>query len=202
MHRGGIFNNGFAIINRMINTTSKTKGFTLIELLIVIGILGVLAAAVVVVLNPAEILKQARDAQRLQDFASINSALALYAVSVASPTFGETLNSDVDTTDLLACGDLKTATTDTDRTVDNTGWVGVPRDDITGGSPLSVLPTDPVNSTTYHYCYDGTAADVTWELNTILESTKFATTEDLDGTDGGDAAGAYEVGTDAALDLI
>ncbi|MGC9603258.1 MAG: prepilin-type N-terminal cleavage/methylation domain-containing protein, partial [Minisyncoccia bacterium] len=35
--------------------------FTLIELLVVIGILGVLATAVVLVLNPAQLLAQARD---------------------------------------------------------------------------------------------------------------------------------------------
>lgn len=186
----------------MISINSNVKGFTLIELLIVIGILGVLAAAVVVVLNPAELLKQARDAQRLQDFASINSALSLYVASVTSPTLGTTLNSDVDTADLGACGDSKTATTDTGRTVDGTGWVGVALSDITGGSPLSVLPVDPVGSTTYHYCYDGDDTTKTWELNTILESTKFATTEDLDGGDGGDAAGAYEVGSYGALTLI
>lgn len=40
---------------------ANRKGFTLIELLIVIGILAVLATAVIMVLNPAELLKQARD---------------------------------------------------------------------------------------------------------------------------------------------
>ena len=155
----------------MISTNSKVKGFTLVELLIVIGILGVLAAAVVVVLNPAEILEQARDAQRLQDFASINSAISLWAASVTSPTLLEVLNSSVDTADLGACGDSKTATTDTDRTVDNTGWVGVPLDDITGGSPLSVLPIDPVNTTTSlnYYTY---IAGGSWKLSSILEAQK------------------------------
>ncbi|MDD4931154.1 MAG: prepilin-type N-terminal cleavage/methylation domain-containing protein, partial [Candidatus Colwellbacteria bacterium] len=43
------------------------KSFTLVELLIVIAILAVLAAAVVVVLNPAELLAQARDSQRSTD---------------------------------------------------------------------------------------------------------------------------------------
>ncbi|MGC9603563.1 MAG: type II secretion system protein, partial [Minisyncoccia bacterium] len=40
-------------------------GFTLIELLVVIGILGTLATAVVLVLNPAQLLAQARDSTRL-----------------------------------------------------------------------------------------------------------------------------------------
>ena len=55
------------------------KGFTLIELLIVIAILAVLSVAVVLVLNPAELLKQARDSTRISDMAAINSASYLYA---------------------------------------------------------------------------------------------------------------------------
>ncbi len=51
------------------------KSFTLVELLIVIGILAILTAAVVVVLNPAELLKQARDSKRLQDLSSIDQSL-------------------------------------------------------------------------------------------------------------------------------
>ncbi|MDD4819148.1 MAG: prepilin-type N-terminal cleavage/methylation domain-containing protein, partial [Candidatus Colwellbacteria bacterium] len=39
---------------------NKKTAFTLVELLIVIAILAVLAAAVVIVLNPAELLAQAR----------------------------------------------------------------------------------------------------------------------------------------------
>jgi len=177
---------------------SNKKGFTLVELLIVIGILGILAAAVVVVLNPAELLKQARDAQRVQDLASINSALALYVASTSSPSFGTTLKAHIAGAD---CGDSKSPTADTDRTVDGTGWVEVDLDSLSGGSPLSVLPIDPTNSTTYHYCYLGTASD-TWELTAQLESTKFATDDDLDGTDGGDATSSYEVGSDPGLNII
>jgi prepilin-type N-terminal cleavage/methylation domain-containing protein len=178
------------------------KGFTLVELLIVIGILAVLSAAVVVVLQPAELLKQARDTQRMQDLNGIHNALMFYVVSTTSPTFGETLNSCVDTADGGACGDSKTATTNTTRTTGGAGWVGVDLDELTGGSPLSTLPVDPVNTTTYHYCYDGDDASNTWELNTILESAKFMTAEDKDGTDGGDAPGAFEIGNDPSLNLI
>ena len=48
------------------------KGFTLIELLVVIAILAVLATAVVVILNPAELVKQGRDSTRISDLAALH----------------------------------------------------------------------------------------------------------------------------------
>src|SRR3989344_3959671 len=66
--------------------TQDRKGFTLIELLIVIAILGILAAAVVVVLNPGELLAQARDSSRLSDMGNVQTAINLYLSDVTSPT--------------------------------------------------------------------------------------------------------------------
>ena len=56
--------------------SEKTKGFTLLELLIVIGILAILAGVVVLVLNPAELLRQARDSQRISDLSTMRSAIS------------------------------------------------------------------------------------------------------------------------------
>jgi len=64
------------------------KGFTLIELLIVIGILAILATTVVLVLNPAQILAESRDTQRIADLGAVNNAIGLYLATVANPTFG------------------------------------------------------------------------------------------------------------------
>ncbi|MFA6495055.1 MAG: type II secretion system protein, partial [Candidatus Paceibacterota bacterium] len=54
---------------------SDPKSFTLIELLIVIGILAVLVAAIVITLNPAQLLAQARDSKRQQDLSALTQAL-------------------------------------------------------------------------------------------------------------------------------
>ena len=64
----------------------KQKGFTLIELLVVIAIIAILAVVVILTLNPAELLRQARDSNRVSDFATLKSALSLYATDVTTAT--------------------------------------------------------------------------------------------------------------------
>ena len=63
----------------------NSKGFTLIELLVVIAIIAVLAVAVILTLNPAELLKQARDSTRLSDLSTLKSGLSLYLADVTIP---------------------------------------------------------------------------------------------------------------------
>lgn len=57
---------------------SISRGFTLIELMVAIAIVGVLASATVVALNPLEQFAKARDAQRKNDLLQIRNALELY----------------------------------------------------------------------------------------------------------------------------
>lgn len=56
------------------------KGFTLIELLIVIAIIAILAAAIVVGINPARHFRNARHATRWNQMNSIATAIYSYAV--------------------------------------------------------------------------------------------------------------------------
>ncbi len=53
----------------------KNKGFTLIEVLVVIGIIAVLAAVVLIAINPARQFAQARDSQRVSNVNAILNAI-------------------------------------------------------------------------------------------------------------------------------
>ena len=86
---------------------NRKKGFTLIELLIVVAILGVLAAAVTVILNPVELLAQSRDATRLSDMGTISKAISLAQVyNVPLCNTPNTIYVSVPDASSTSCGDL------------------------------------------------------------------------------------------------
>lgn len=58
----------------------NNKGFTLIEMLVVIGIIAILAAVVLVAVNPLRQFQSARDSQRRSDLYAVTNAVYQYAV--------------------------------------------------------------------------------------------------------------------------
>lgn len=186
------------------------KGFTLIELLIVIAILAILATVVVLVLNPAQLLAEARDSQRFNDLSTLQSALSYYLTTASSPDLdGGTASCATLCYSNMAgiaanCGGrhgAKTSTIDATREVTGVGWIPVNLGDASGGAPLSVLPVDPTNTTTYFYSYACDNTNKTFEVDAALESTRYEATENKDANDGGNSATVYEVGNDPGLDL-
>jgi len=84
----GEFVNNVTPAKAGVQSVKFLRSFTLVELLIVIAILAVLAAAVVIVLNPAELLAQARDSQRISDVNTVKSAVDIFIVDNPSASLG------------------------------------------------------------------------------------------------------------------
>ena len=190
------------------------KGFTLVELLIVIAIVATLATATIVVLNPAELLAQARDAQRIADLSNIRTALGLFVISVPAPNVcanasaGCAAGGTCMVDPALGNGPFSTQTCGSIsivRTVAGAGWVDVNLTTIPGGSPLAVLAVDPTNTAAYFYAYKADNAAKTFKLAGRLESLRH---RGMMTTDGGtrntcathvENTCFYEIGTNLAL---
>ncbi len=164
------------------NSTNSDTGFTLIELLIVIVIIGILAGILVSILDVQEYQAQARDARRMNDMLSVQTAIinsmAVQGISLVA------------TTGCLDC----TSATGTDA-IDGTGWVKF--NNLNGRGlidVISVLPTDPGHDDTYFYSYFSNGTD--FELNMTFESDRYQINAEQDG--GNDDA-VYERGFDMTL---
>lgn len=187
--------------------TNKIKtGFTLLELLIVIGILAILATTVTIVLNPAELLRQARDSQRLSDLQSLNTAINLYVSTYATSTMFTGTSTQAGGTCTAGSATVFTGgsacTSSNSTAVNGTGWATVNFSLIPIGSPLAKLPIDPSNNTTYFYAFKATSTpNAFWEIDGVLESNKYVTTEQLMVNDGGNSNSYYELGSYPGLNL-
>lgn len=97
-------------------TKSLQKGFTLIELLVVIAIIGILAAVVLVAINPAQRIAEANDSKTKSNVGQVATALeACYtanAGSYAAPCNSAQAVPDANN-DLVDGGYLKQAMGDT-----------------------------------------------------------------------------------------
>jgi prepilin-type N-terminal cleavage/methylation domain-containing protein len=196
-------------------------GFTMIEVLVSLGILAVIAIALVVTLNPAELTRQARDSNRINDLSQLNQALRHYSfdlpsgnlgsssvlyVSVPDPAATSSAGSDCSNLDLPALTSGWTyhcAASSTYRNIDGTGWIPVNFSESRAGSAIATLPVDPVNTAAaapYLY-YTYAAADGKWELAAVMESRRYKSggNRDVVSNDGGDDDVLFEMGSDLSL---
>jgi prepilin-type N-terminal cleavage/methylation domain-containing protein len=174
---------------RSFNRRHSSRAFTLIELLVVIGVIAILAIVVVLVLNPGQLLAQARDSGRLSDLATMTSALNLLRVDVPSASLGTpstTYISVLDPTATSSLGDQcqglglpassgvwDCSPSSTVRRVDGTGWVPVTMTSLSFGSPLGAWPQDPVNQTSSGLFYTYQTNGTQYEVTSLLESQKY-----------------------------
>ena len=195
------------------------RGFTLLELLVVISILALLATTTILVINPAELLKRARDSERISDLSVMQSAIHFY--------LGTTKTIDLDGSTGNCANEWfthksgtanpfqgpTTMAATTSRTIDGTGWIPIDFSLSSAGTPLTILPIDPQSDgTTYYYAYGCDNSSSTYELNANFESEGYSCggNTDAESSDGGDrppgGAGCteptrYEVGTEPGLDM-
>ena len=128
---------------------SLRRGFTLIELLLVIGIIAILAAVVIVAINPTKQLGDARNAQRRSDVNTILNAIYQYSIDNNG-----NLPSTITTTTTAIC---KSGVN-----VDCTGLINL---NVLTGSYIVGLPNDPqtatATSTNYTVAKDATSKRIT-----------------------------------------
>ena len=136
------------------------RAFTLVELLIVVAVIAVLSVIVILILNPAELLKQSRDSNRISDLLTLKTALSFYEAQGGS-SLGNASTSYVSIFDPLAtssAGDqcqglglpslpsgwsYQCAASSTYRNIDGTGWIPVNFSASQLEPPISQLPVDP-----------------------------------------------------------
>ncbi|MFH0890461.1 MAG: type II secretion system protein [Candidatus Liptonbacteria bacterium] len=187
-----------------IHGNDLSGGFTLIELLVVIAIVAVISTVVILTLNPAELLKQSRDSNRMSDLSVLQKAIVLYQTDVPGGSISANSNCyvSIGSSPGANCGGWFTAThatvvTSTSRAVDGTGWLPVNFSAITHSRVISSLPLDPENNTSYYYAYAASSTNYSFEINANMESTKYAQggIADVESKDGGSINSVYELGS-------
>jgi prepilin-type N-terminal cleavage/methylation domain-containing protein len=170
---------------------SGRKAFTLIELLVVIAIIAILTVVVIVTLNPAELLRQSRDANRVSDLATLNSAINLYItdqtgvsgfslgtstltyLSIPDPSATTTAGTNCSGLFVTASTSFNCGASQTFRAVNGQGWIPLNFSSISTGAPFGTLPVDPTNNTSSNLYYTYQTDGSTFKIRAVPESQKY-----------------------------
>ncbi len=149
--------------------SSLQKGFTLIELLVVIAVIGVLAAIVLLAVNPGEQLARGRDTSRISAVTQLGRSLQGYYTAQGTGTYPAAGTTWMNP--LISASDLKVAPT-------NPAFGTLP---VTAATICTYASySQPANAT--GYCYrrsaSGAEAIVYQRLESILNDAKCVTAAD------------------------
>ncbi len=218
---------GFTLIDpRLRGDDKRIQGFTLIELLVVIAVIAILSVVVVLSLNPAEMLRQSRDNNRLSDMDTLTHALGLYQtdqgivgglgslgsvntiyVSFPDPNATTIAGSNCSSLGfpILPAGyTYHCAGPNYYRTTNGNGWIPLNFSSLTTGSPLGQLPVDPQNTSSSRLYYTYATNGTQFEITSVMESAKYKLggSSDVISTDGGTLASVYEKGSKLGLEPL
>jgi len=166
--------------------TAHRSAFTLIEMVVSVAIIAILAIAALITLNPSEYLRQSRDSRRVNDIASLNTAIAFYQSVSGGGSLGAARTIYLSLVDPAATSSAGTdcsglgfppgifhcAGSSYARLIDGTGWLPINFSGLSS-SPIETLPVDPTNKAStgyYAYVTDGT----NWKVSAFPESVKFS----------------------------
>jgi hypothetical protein len=174
---------------------------------------------VVLTLNPAGLLQESRDSNRISDMAALNSAIGYSLadnsgesigspntvyVSIPDPVATSTAGDQCQGLGLLSLPlgySYHCAASSTFRQTNGTGWIPVNLSGNSFGSSLAQLPIDPVNASSSHLYYTYETNGSQFEVTSAMESGKYnlGGSNDVVSTDGGSNAYLLEKGTNLTL---
>lgn len=143
-----------------------------------------------------------------------NAKIRYSAGNGTAVTLGGTLTAGADSVySPWVTGSGASVSTTAAGSVDGTGWIPTPLNNLIGGSPISNYPVDPTNTVTtgaasvndlvYRFaCQNGGASGkpgYVFEINATLESDAYNISDPKKSTDGGDTTSYYEVGSSLKL---